>query len=703
MGSSPRVDRFLVCGLGSLGQYCVYQLQRFATEGTAVSVTAIDRQHPEEWEVENLIDLLAEDLLIGDCRDESVLLKAGVQQCRAALVVTSNETVNIEAAIAIRQLNPDIRLVVRSSRQSLNELLKLQLGNFSAYDPMEMPAFAFAMAGLQAGLLGSFNIGDTRLQVVEQTVQPRDPRFDDVRAVAQHKKSYRLLSHRPQAETPASSTPASSTPASSIPASSKRAFYHWQTDTRIRAGDTIAYIEIADAPDYTQRQEGGDWPSRWRARLQAVLKEQPMQWFRRAQVWMRANRTRPLVAIGLVTALVLWVLGAAMLKMTVPHLSWTKAIASGAVLLLGGYGDVFGGLEDDPVPGWVYFVSLLITIISLLFVLGVVGIIADNLLSARFSFLQRRPPMPKQDHVVIVGLGRVGQQVATWLQAFRQPFVVLTDVADNLALFPKIPIIVGNPIQQIRHANIETAKSLVVVTDDQILNLEVALAARELTRQQKQSLQLVIRSYNHRFSASLAALIPDARVMAASALAAEAFVGSAFGENILSLFRLNEQTILVTEFLVEAGDTLVGKLLSQVSYGYGVVPIFYERNNERRTLDNSDRLMPSETWMLKAGDRLIILSTIDGLRRIERGQMRPPRTWRLSVGKPLNRGNLSEIGTTLHRISGLNLKTANAFAQNLPGTIYVQLYDYPAYYLLQELRKLAPDVTLTAIEEGEKT
>ncbi|WOB41957.1 potassium transporter TrkA [Thermoleptolyngbya oregonensis NK1-22] len=687
MGASPRVDRFLVCGLGSLGQYCVYHLQRFATEGTAVSVTAIDRQRPEEWEVENLTDLLAEDLLIGDCRDEPVLLKAGVQQCRAALIVTSNETVNIEAAIAIRRLNPDVRLVVRSSRQSLNELLKLRLGNFNAYDPMEMPAFAFAMAGLQVGLLGSFNIGDTRLQVVEQTVQPRDPRFDDARAVAQHKKSYRLLSHRPQAE---------------IPASPNRAFYHWQIDTRIRAGDTIAYIEIADAPDYTQHQAGGDWRSRWQAGLQAVLKEQPLQWFQRVRAWMQANRTRPLIAMGLITALVLWVLGATMLKMTVPELTWTKAIASGAVLLLGGYGDVFGGLENDPVPGWVYFISLLITIISLLFVLGVVGIIADNLLSARFSFLQRRPPMPKQGHVVMVGLGRVGQQVATWLQTFRQPFVVLTDVADNLALFPKIPIIVGNPIQQIRHANIETAKSLVVVTDDQILNLEVALTARELTRQQKQSLQLVIRSYNQRFSTSLAALIPNARVMAVSALAAEAFVGSAFGENILSLFRLNEQTILVTEFLVEAGDTLVGKLLSQVSYGYGVVPIFYERNSERRTLDSSDSLMPSETWMLKAGDRLIVLSTIDGLRRIERGQMRPPRTWRLSMGKPLNRGNLSEIGTTLHRISGLNLNTANAFAQNLPGTIYLQLYDYPAHHLLAELRKLAPDVTLVALEEGEK-
>lgn len=686
MTPSPQVDRFLVCGLGSLGQYCVYYLRRFATEGSAVYVTAIDRHRPAEWEVESLTDLLAEELLIGDCRDEAVLLKAGVQYCRTAFVVTSNETVNIEAAIAIRQLNPDVRLVVRSSRQSLNERLKLRLGNFSAYDPMEMPAFAFAMAGLQAGLLGSFNIGETRLQVVEQTVQPRDPRFDSARAVSQHKKSYRLLSHIPKVQAAEPLT---------------RAFYQWQADTRIQAGDYIAYVEVADSVGRETSLAEAGWLSRWQTWRHEILKERPMQWLQRVRAWMQANQTRPLIAVGLLTALVLWAAGALMLKATVQELSWAKAIASGAVLLLGGYGDVFGGLEEDPIPGWVYFTSLMITVVSLLFVLGVVGIIADNLLSARFSFLQRRPPVPKQDHVVMVGLGRVGQRVANWLRIFRQPFVVLTDVPDNLALFPQIPLLIGDPIQQIQQANIATAKSLVLATDDQILNLEVALTAREATQHRQPPLQLVIRSYNQRFGASLASLIPDARVMTVSALAAEAFVGSAFGENILSLFRLNGQTILVTEFLIEAGDTLVGKLLSQVAYGYGVVPIFYEPNSERRSLDSGDSLMPSETWMLQAGDRLILLSTIDGLRRIERGQVRPPRVWRLVAGKPLNRGNLSEIGTTLHRISGLHLNTANTFAQNLPGTIYVRLYDYPAHHLLAELQKLAPDVTLVAIEEGE--
>ena len=42
---------------------------------------------------------------------------------------------NIETAIAARRLNPNVHIVVRSSRQNLNQLLKDQLGNFVALDP----------------------------------------------------------------------------------------------------------------------------------------------------------------------------------------------------------------------------------------------------------------------------------------------------------------------------------------------------------------------------------------------------------------------------------------------------------------------------------------------------------------------------------------------------------------------------------------
>ncbi|MBD2460683.1 NAD-binding protein [Oscillatoria sp. FACHB-1407] len=685
---SKQIDRFLICGLGSLGQYCLLNLKKFALREFDVHIRAIDRVQPQDWEVENLTSLLADDLIIGDCRNDEVLLKAGIQDCRAILLVTNNENDNIEAAIAARRLNPNIRLVVRSSRQSLNQLLKHQLGNFVAFEPTELPANAFALAGLQADILGFFNIGDCRLQVVEQQVEPRDYRFDGFPAMMLNKKSYRLLSYRAASE---SATPLT-----------RRAFYQWQPDTRVQAGDTIAYVEIVENTTNThsnspEEPDESQFQHLWK-QLQDLSSGGIKRRFAQAWQWIKASQIRRLVALGLLIALLLGAIGTILLKVTLPGMTWQKAVSTVVILLLGGYGDVFGGLANDAVPWWVQLVSLLITLISLLFVLGVVSLVADNLLSSRFEFLQKRPPIPKQNHVVIVGMGRVGQRVATLLREFKQPVVAITEQRDPLNLPDDIPMFIGDPIAELDKVNLATAKSLILVTDDQMLNLEMALMARENANKLNRTIELVVRSYGQRFSDNLIDLLPDAKILAAYGLAAEAFAGAAFGENILGLFRLNEQTILVTEYRVSADDTLSGKLISQVAYGYGVVPIFHQRE-ARIEGDVFDHLMPSEHRRLQVGDRFIVLASINGLRCIERGDMMPPRRWQLEAQKPLNQSFLLSIGNDLANISGCSLEQARSFMDNLPGKMELLLYDYQAYRLEQELNRQIP-VTLTPIESG---
>ena len=119
------LDFFLVCGLGSLGQNCVVCLKEFGCR-----VIAIEQNLPKKWEISNLVELL-DDLIIGDCRDLETLLKAKIKYCRSILIVTSDEEVNAEkTAIAAREINHKIRIIMRSSQENLNELLRQQLGNF---------------------------------------------------------------------------------------------------------------------------------------------------------------------------------------------------------------------------------------------------------------------------------------------------------------------------------------------------------------------------------------------------------------------------------------------------------------------------------------------------------------------------------------------------------------------------------------------
>ena len=159
---SPTTSRnaahsFVICGFGSLGQYCVEELRQFATEDSEIAFRIINLASPDEWVIDGAEEITPY-LLLGDCRDPQLLKQAGIEQAQAVLFVTSDELVNIQAALAARAINPDVRLIVRSSKENLNELLQTELGSFTAMNPAELPASAFVNAVVTSDLLSSFEV-----------------------------------------------------------------------------------------------------------------------------------------------------------------------------------------------------------------------------------------------------------------------------------------------------------------------------------------------------------------------------------------------------------------------------------------------------------------------------------------------------------------------------------------------------------------
>jgi voltage-gated potassium channel Kch len=162
-------DQFLVCGLGSIGQHCAAILKDFG-----VIVHAIERTELTEWEIPGLLSGL-DGFYLGDCRHIEVLEAAQVRYCRAILLVTTDDRINIEAGLAARSLNPDIRLVVRSAKANLNGLLEQQLGNYVSFEPSELSAPAFAFAALNSQTLGFFHLKGYLFEVVKHTLHPHHP------------------------------------------------------------------------------------------------------------------------------------------------------------------------------------------------------------------------------------------------------------------------------------------------------------------------------------------------------------------------------------------------------------------------------------------------------------------------------------------------------------------------------------------------
>ena len=675
-------DRFIVCGLGSLGQHSVFNLKKFAYGEYEVKICAIDKVQPDIMEFDDFSELLDQSIILGDCRRSEVLIKAGIANCRAILFVTNNENVNIESAIAARRLNQNVHIVVRSSRQNLNQLLKKQLGNFVALDPVELPAATFAVAGLGEGTLGLFQIGDRKLQIVECAVRADSYRFLRTPAYLLHKKQSRLLSI-------AGLNP-------------DRLFFQWQPDTVVRVGDKIAFIEFVENEFATNNRKElalRESPDRSNSfnyqKIDQLLQKITGSIFWAAKwnqivLWFRAERSRLLILWGVVTAILLLIASSVILYFNVPNITWQKAISSSMILLLGGYGDVFGGLGgEDQVPLWLMVYCISITLISLLFVLGVVGLIADRILSSKFEFFKKPLPLPTHDHIVIIGFGRLGQRVADLLYKLRIPLVIVSENTHDCDLATKVPWFTGNIIEELGKTNLAKAKSILSVTDDQMLNLEAALLARDAAKKNNRQINLAIRTYDRYFSENLAELLPNAQSFCAYALSAEAFAGAAFGENMLSLFRLNQRTVLVAEYRIMENDTLVDKNLSQIAYGYTVVPI-YLKTNKPKADGHTELFMPSDDEVMKAGDRLTILASISGLRRIELGNLHLPKRWQLRAKPPLNSSVLLDAGNKLKNISGCDLELARQFMQSLPAAIELPMYDIQAYRLGQALMRLLP-------------
>lgn len=654
-------DYFLVCGLGSLGQQCVTILREFGGR-----VSAIDQHQPDNWDIPDIPECL-DRLWIGDCQQTDVLKQAEIDRCRAILLVTSNEQVNIETAFAVRLLNPAVRLVVRSAKQNLNQLLEQQLGNFVAFEPTQLSAHAFALAAMDRDILGFFNLDGEQFRVVHYTIQIGHRWCNARRVYELNSSSRRVLLHRSVTD----------------PVTDLHQFHQWNPMDRILAGDEVVTLERfqGHGSERTASTQSSSIFEKVRLALRRLQPPLLRQYIEQFQKNIQGNQIQRVVMICGLTILGLVVLGTALFWRNYPNLNVLDAFVATAVLLLGGFGDLFSELTiaNSGIPQWLRLFGLFLTLAGTAFVGVIYALLTEKLLTLRLQFLSRRPPIPTQNHSIVIGLGQVGEQVIALLQELKQSVVGITDSQIPQATFlPQTPIVFASQNTALTKVNLESAKSVVAVTADEMQNLEFGLMAHAVNP----DCRLVIRTYNRRFNDNVARLFPYAHVLCVSALSAEAFAVAAFGENVLNLFRLQNRTILVTEYQIESDDTLNGLLLSEVSYGYGVVAIMHQRGDS-----GSWTTMPSDDSRLQVGDRLVVLATTTSLQRIERGEM-APRQWGIWIERLLSPTAAFDAGSELARVSGCDLNLARTVIDQIPTQFPVALYKHQALRLVRRLNKL---------------
>lgn len=135
----------IVLGVGHLGTRVVRQLVKMGFE-----VVAIDIQ--ENLDKLSELKTLGVRLILGDGRLEKTLKTAGIEKARSLIVCTSNDHMNLEVTMRARDLNPDLRIVVRmwedqfaqQIQQFMNVEAVLSTTNLAA------PSFAASALGIDA-------------------------------------------------------------------------------------------------------------------------------------------------------------------------------------------------------------------------------------------------------------------------------------------------------------------------------------------------------------------------------------------------------------------------------------------------------------------------------------------------------------------------------------------------------------------------
>jgi Trk K+ transport system NAD-binding subunit len=235
--------------------------------------------------------------------------------------------------------------------------------------------------------------------------------------------------------------------------------------------------------------------------------------------------------------------------------------------------------------------------------------------NARLALALGKLRGPVSDHVVVVGLGNVGTRVIQQLRDLGVPVVAIdrTDAARGaqLARDLGVPLIIGDASrpETLSEASVQTARSLVVLSTDDLVNLEAALNARAL----KQDLRVVLRLFDGDFADRVQRAFDITSSKSVSYLAAPAFAAAVLEREVIGTIPVKRMVLLVAEVPVEADSALDGGTVATAAQNGELRVIALTTGGYRDA-----EWAPAANRPLVAADRLIVVATRAGLGRLLR-------------------------------------------------------------------------------------
>jgi Trk K+ transport system NAD-binding subunit len=543
----------IICGLDSLGIRLVDELCRLGED-----VVAVTDELPSGRMA--AIAKTGVPIVQGEYRDPETLRRAGVETARAIALVEQDDVLNLHMGLAAQEINPLLRVVIRLFNESLRVAAEDLLHNCIALSASAIAAPLFVAAALDDDDGQRIEVGGRVLVVEEVDKEPppgavplaSPPRGDMTGLLPDEAEAGGLVL--------ADAAPASSTfqPASS---SLLRA-----PQGPLMEGFRSVSVALSTVAD-----------RRFRRLMAAIL---------------------ALVVVSVAVFVLfdgLSVIDAAYFVVT--------------TITTTGYGDIT--VLHSSLGVKIYGIVLILagaTALALFYAL-----VIDAFIGVRLARALGGVRRPMRNHMVVCGLGNVGSKVVADLIQRGIPVVAVEqdENAVNLAAARRlgVPVILGDASREesLRAARADKARGLITVTNDDVINLQVALNARNVAP----TLRIVLRLFDHDLASRVDHLFSLSVSRSVSALAAPAFAAALLGRRVLAVIPVGRAVLTIAEIVIETGAPLDGATLALIQRP-GAIHVLCVR-----TRTGAITWEPAMTSTLSPRDALICVASPDGVSHLE--------------------------------------------------------------------------------------
>lgn len=250
------------------------------------------------------------------------------------------------------------------------------------------------------------------------------------------------------------------------------------------------------------------------------------------------------------------------------------------------------------------------------------GVILDGIVRFSYYILKRDEQSQEwlsamaktyQNHVVLCGLGRVGLRILQQLLPLGEDVMVLEKNPESESIpFARkngIPVFIGSGREEgiLNELSIERAKSIIVATDNDLANLEMALDARKLNP----NIRVVMRMFDQELASKIRDAFDIELAFSTSALAAPLFATSSSDASIINSFYIDDKLLVVAGIEVSEKSKLIGRDVRTLRSKHNIYIISCKR-------DGQADFYPEGGQKLVAGDRITLQTEPATLKQVHK-------------------------------------------------------------------------------------